>query len=216
VTRYRREAAGDEISGTSSLRTRVGPIPIEAPIWNRFFTVAPLVLVGTKEADGRFDVAPKHMAMPLGWGNYYCFACSPRHGTHVNAARHGEFTVSFPRPEMVVQASMAAGGRLPDGSKPSLAALSTFPANAVEGVLVEGCYLFLECRLERIVEGFGDNSLVIGEIVAASAEETAVRVSDADDAELIRAQPLLAYIQPGRFASIGESLSFPFPADFRP
>ena len=30
-------------------------------IWDHFYTVAPLVVIGTKEGDG-FDLAPKHMA----------------------------------------------------------------------------------------------------------------------------------------------------------
>lgn len=36
--------------------------------------VAPLVIIGSREPDGGFDLAPKHMAMPVGWQNYYCFA----------------------------------------------------------------------------------------------------------------------------------------------
>jgi hypothetical protein len=35
-----------------------------APNWDRFFTIAPLNLVGTREADGSDDLAPKHMACP--------------------------------------------------------------------------------------------------------------------------------------------------------
>ena len=50
------------------------PIPVDKPVWNNVFTVAPLVLVGTREGGGGYDLAPKHMAMPLGWDNYYCFA----------------------------------------------------------------------------------------------------------------------------------------------
>ena len=66
-----------------------------------------------------------------------------------------------------MEAGLAAGGRLPDGAKPTLAALRTFPASAVDGVLVLGCPLYLECKLERTVDGFGDNSLVVGRVVAA-------------------------------------------------
>jgi len=179
------------------------------------FVVAPLVLVGTVEDDGSIDVAPKNLAMPIGWQNRFCFVCSPRHATLRNAQARGAFTVSFPRPSQIVEASLAAGGRAEDSSKPSLAALETFPATTVEGPLVEGCYLYLECRLERVVEGFGDNVIVVGEVVAAAAAEDAVRLSDSDDADVISASPLLAYLSPGRFASIEGSLSFPYPIDFR-
>lgn len=32
---------------------------------------------------------------------------------------------------------------------------------------------------------------------------------------MLRAEPLLAYLSPGRFAEISESRAFPFPAGFR-
>ena len=65
------------------------PLPVDSPIWKSFFTVAPLVLVGTIESDGTtHDLAPKHMAMPLGWSNFFCFACSPRHATQRKCRAH--------------------------------------------------------------------------------------------------------------------------------
>ena len=190
-------------------------VPISSPIWSQFFVVAPLVLVGTREQNGGHDLAPKHMAMPLGWQNYFCFVCHPSHATQRNAERSGEFTVSFPRPEGIIQASLGAAGRRPDGSKPGLAAIPVFPATRVDGVLVRDAHLWLECELERIIDGFGENTLIVGRVVAAAVDEEALRASDSDDAERIRAHPLLAYLSPGRFAPISESFSFPFPVDFR-
>lgn len=193
---------------------RLVSLPVGPPLWDRVFLVAPLVLVGTKEGDG-YDLAPKHMAMPLGWGDYYCFACTPRHATYGNALEHRAFTVSFPSPEQVLQVGLGAGGRRPDGSKPSLRALPTFPATAVDGVLVEGCRLYLECELDRVVDGFGENSLVIGRVRAAHAPEDALRHEDADDADLLHRLPALAYLSPGRFGAIRDTLAFPFPVDHR-
>jgi flavin reductase (DIM6/NTAB) family NADH-FMN oxidoreductase RutF len=193
---------------------RAVPVPADTPIWDRFFTIAPLVIVGTREGDGH-DLAPKHMAMPLGWDNYFCFACSPDHATQANAERTGEFTVSFPRPGQIVEASLAAAPRAKDSSKPSLAAIPTFAATTVDGVLVQEAYLWLECTLERVVDGFGRNTLIVGRVVAAAADERAIRRPDADDAEVVRNEPLLAYISPGRFARVSESLSFPFHVNFK-
>lgn len=187
----------------------------ESPVWSRFFMVAPLVLVGSREPDGSHDLAPKHMATPLGWQNLYMFVCSPRHATQRNIERNGQYTISFPRPGQIVQTSMAAGVREPDNSKPSLAALETFPATNVDGVLVTGCYAWLECELERVIEGFGENSLIVGRVVAAAADEVALREADADDADAIHDQPLLAYLSPGRIAAVAESFAFPYPADFK-
>lgn len=190
------------------------PVPVDAPIWPRFFTVAPLVIVGTREGEGH-DLAPKHMATPLGWENYFGFVCSPDHATQANVERTGEFTVSFPRAGQVVAASLAAGPREDDSSKPALAAIPTFPASTVDGVLVRDAYLWLECELLKIVEGFGTNTLIAGRVVAAAVDERALRASDADDADVIRAEPLLAYLPPGRFARVSESFSFPFHVNYR-
>ena len=134
-------------------------LDVGAALWERVFHVAPLVLVGTREGGG-YDLAPKHMAMPLGRDGWFCFACTPRHATYWNAKHHGAFTVSFPTPELVVETSLAASGREGEGRKRGLAALDTFPATMVDGVLVAGCLLHLECELDRIVDGFGDASLV--------------------------------------------------------
>ena len=195
---------------------RTVSIPIDTSVWDHFFTVAPLVIVGTRESGGGYDLAPKHMAMPLGWEkNYYCFVCSPRHATQHNVERTGEFTVSFPRPDQVLETSMAAGPRVEDGSKPTLGVLRTFPASTVDGVLVEGAYLWLECALERVLEGFGDNTLIIGRVVSASADARIMRPLEGDDRDPIREAPLLAYVSPGRYASIGQSSPFPFHVQFR-
>jgi flavin reductase (DIM6/NTAB) family NADH-FMN oxidoreductase RutF len=189
---------------------------VSGSIWDKVFLLAPLVLVGTLEDDGAPNLAPKHMVMRIGREKRFAFVCSHRHATLRNALARGAFTVGFPRPSQILETSFAAGGRAEDSSKPSLAALRTFPATAVDGVLVEGCYLHLECRLDRVIDGFGDDSVVVvGEIVAASAAEDAVRHSDGDDADLIARSPLLAYVSPGRFASVHETLSFPYPRDFR-
>lgn len=200
------------MSGGSDL---VAPVPVDVslmPVWERFFTVLPLVLVATREGDS-YDIAPKHMAMPIGWQNHYGFVCTPRHATYQNVRATGVFTVSFPRPEQAVQIAMAAAPRDEDG-KAGLAVLTTSPARVVDGVLVDGCLAHLECRLERIVDGFGDASIITGAVVAASVAPVALRALERDDADLVHEAPLLAYLQPGRIARIDHSTAFPFPAGF--
>jgi flavin reductase (DIM6/NTAB) family NADH-FMN oxidoreductase RutF len=202
-------------AGRSEFETETVDLSLDGPLWERVFTVAPLVLVGTREPDGSYDLAPKHLALPLGWRNRFGFVCTPRHATYSNARRERVFTVSFPHHLQVVQAGLAAERREADGSKPSLAALPTFPARAVDGVLVHGCYLFLECEVERVLDGLDDAAFVIGTIVAAAAREDALRGPDRDDAELLRRVSPVVYLSPGRFAATRESYSFPFPASFR-
>jgi flavin reductase (DIM6/NTAB) family NADH-FMN oxidoreductase RutF len=197
----------------SGAETRVA-LPTEAPIWTRFFSVAPLVVIGTRDPDGRFNLAPKHMATPLGWENYYGFVCTPAHSTYHNAVERGEFTVSFPRPSDVLLAALSASAREPDGSKPVVEALPAIQASQVDAPILDGAYLALECSLERVVDGFGDNSLLAGRVVAATVDPVALRDPEEDDHELIHGAPLLVYLHPGRFARVSESFSMPLPVGF--
>jgi flavin reductase (DIM6/NTAB) family NADH-FMN oxidoreductase RutF len=185
------------------------------PIWERFFTLAPLVVIGSKEGEGNYDLAPKHMALPLGWDNYFGFICTPRHRTYQNVRREKAFTVSFPKPEQIVLTSLAAAPRCEGGVKSSLTALPTFAAPTIDGVFLEDAYLFLECQLERIVDGFGENSLIAGKIVGAQLQESALREVDRDDRDILLQSPLLAYLSPGRYAIVDRSFSFPFPSGFQ-
>ncbi len=185
------------------------------PVWERVFTVAPLVVIGTKEGEG-WDLAPKHMAMPLGWEGYFGFACTPSHGTYQNVRRHGHFTVSFPGPEQVIVASLAAAPRCAEGeATPGLPSLPTLPATSIPGRVLRDAHLVLECELDRVVDGFGSASLIAGRIVAARAHPEAMRMTGVEDEEIVRRAPLLAYLSPGRFAEVSESQAFPFPAGFQ-
>ena len=197
-------------------RNQLVQLDCRRPIWEHFFTVAPLVVIGTKEGD-HYDLAPKHLAMPLGYDNYFGFVCTPRHSTYHNAKREGFFTVSFPHPGQVVLTSLTASPRdeACHSLKPVLDGLPTFPAKQVDALFVAQSYLYLECRLFKVIDGFGQNSLICGEIIGAYVAEEALRVSDREDQELIRESPLLAYLAYGRFARIEESFAFPFPKDFK-
>lgn len=177
--------------------------------------VAPLALVGTRDEDGSLDLAPKHMAFPLGWNNYFGFVCSPKHHTHTNIERSGEFTVSYPRPSQVLYAGLAASPRHSDGPKAILQSFPTIPATKINSEFFEDAYLFLECLHYKTIDGFGENCLITGEVIAAYAHPDFVRSSELDDQELIQAAPLFAYLPPGRFATISRSNAFPFPADMK-
>jgi flavin reductase (DIM6/NTAB) family NADH-FMN oxidoreductase RutF len=185
------------------------------PVWDHFFTVHNLVVVGTCQPEGEYDLAPKHMAIPIGWQNYFGFVCTPRHRTYLNIKQKRIFSVSFPRPSQVVLTSLTAAPRCEDDSKPSLKALATVPAPNIDCVFMKDAYLYLECKLNRIIDGFGENSLIIGRIVGAYAAKEAIRGHDRDDADIISHSPVLAYLAPGRFTTIKDSKAFPFPAQFK-
>ena len=184
------------------------------PAWDTVYTVAPLVVVGSREADGSYDLAPKHLAMPLSWEGHFGFVCTPRHATYHNCKRERVFTVSYPRPAQVVLASLTASPRCGDrreGEKPIVGVVPTFPATRVDGEFVKDSYLYLECEVDRIIDDFGVNSLICGHVVAAHAATEAIRREDRDDQETIAEAPLLVYVSPGRYARIEVTNAFPFP-----
>ena len=190
-------------------------IDTNTPIWDRFFTVAPLVLIGTTDPDGALDLAPKHMVTPMGLQNYFGFVCSPNHATCANIQRSGVFTVSYPKPTQVLYSSLAASPRQATGDKPILNCFTTFPAKKIEGEFIGEAYLYFECRHFKTIDDFGPNCLITGEIVAAYVDREELRTDEVDDQELIHSAPLFAYLAPGRFAVIDRSIAFPFPADMK-
>ncbi len=189
-------------------------LPQTQPYFESLYTVSPLVIVGTRESDGSSDLAPKHMAFPLGWSDYFGFVCTAEHSTYLNAARTGEFTVSYPGPDGVLDASFAAAPRDPDGCKPALEEIDTVEGDVVDAPAVADSYCILECRVDRTVEGFGKASLIAGEVVGKHVHEDVYRSDDTEAEELLSRSPALAYLYPDRIATVDESEAFPFPEDF--
>ncbi len=191
------------------------PLELEHAVWEQVYMVAPLTIVGTREPDGTYDLAPKHLAIPMSWEDHYGFVCTPSHATYANARREGCFTVSFPRPDQILLTSLAAAPRCDDDHKYALQAIPTISATKVDGVLLENAYLHFECELDRVIDDLGENSLIIGRIVAAAVAEDALRDSDRDAQEMIAHSPLLAYLHPGRFAEIVHTNAFPYHVGFK-
>ena len=189
---------------------------VKQSLWDQVFTIAPLVVVGTRENKG-YDLAPKHMVSPIGFGPYFGFVCTPRHGTFHNIRETGEFTVSFPKPDQLVFTSLSASPRQESISK-SDTVLGTLPvvkALGMDAPLIEGSYLYLECRFYKLIEGFDDYAIITGEVLAAYADKEYARLSEQDEQEQLQHNPLLAYVAPGRFARIAQTFNFPFPKDFK-
>lgn len=192
-------------------------ISVEEEMWNRIYTVHSLVIIGSKEPDGSFNMAPKHMAMPMGFSNYFGFIGTPRKSTYRNVKREKVFTVSYPRPDQVVISSLSASRREKDDSKPILKKIPMSDAHEIEGKFLENSYFNLECRLSEFLGKFGEWELVIGEVVAAYVNEEAIRKDhkNFDGSQLVYDSPLLAYLHPDRFSKIKKSNAFPFPEDFK-
>lgn len=182
-------------------------------VLTRVFRVAPLVVVGTVEEGGGVDLAPKHMTMPVG-EHHVAFVCTPDHATLRNVERTGEFTLSWIPADGVVLASLTAAPRQPDGSKPALAAVATRPATVVDGVVLRDAPLSVECRVDRVVDGFGRWAVVVGAIVHAEAAASALLTQDEDPHDVLAREPVLAYLDPRHVATIAHADHFPFHEGF--
>ena len=192
------------------------PLNTSFPIWDQVFMVAPLVVIGTKEGND-YDLAPKHMVTPVSFGNYFGFVCTPKHSTYQNIKETGYFTVSYPIPDQVILASLSASPRCDNitKSKQIIEGLPTIKAKTMDALMVANSYLYLECKLFKIIDGFGQNSFITGKITHAVANTNYIRISELDEQEQIKNNPLLAYIAYGRFAKIEHTYNFPFPKDFK-
>ncbi len=185
-------------------------------IWDHFFTVSPLVVIGTKEEEN-YDLAPKHMATPIGQSNFFGFVCTPNHSTYHNINKTGVFSVSFPFPDQVVLASLSATPRCYASSteKPIVKELPNIKCNSIDSIFFKDSYLFIECELFKIIDGFDNYSIITGKIIEAYVNEKYLKISEKDEQEQIHENPLLAYIAYGRFAKIEETYNFPFPKGFK-
>lgn len=187
-----------------------------SPIWNHVYTVAPLVVIGTKENDG-YDLAPKHMATPLGFDNYFGFVCTPNHGTYKNIKKYREFTVSFPLTNQVLITSLSATSRCDEISKTKRISetIPTIEATTIDALFVKHSYLYLECKLFKIIDGFNQNSIISGKIETAFVNKNYIKYSELDEQKQLNEHPLLVYIANGRFAEIRKTFNFPFPKNFK-
>jgi len=192
-------------------------LDVEQDIWSRAYTVHSLIIIGSKEEDGNYNFAPKHMAMPMGFSNHFGFIGTPRKSTYRNIQREKVFTVSYPKPSQLTVSSLAATQREDDDSKPILDQIPTAPAQEIEGYFVKDSYFQLECKQTECLGKFGEWELIVGEIVAARINKRMSRkISDsAGEGQLIYNNPLLAYLHPNRFSVIKESNVFPFPKEFK-
>ena len=188
---------------------------VKESIWEHFYTVAPLIVVGTKENNG-FDLAPKHMVTPIGFSDYIGFVCTPRHNTYHNILREKRFTISFVKPDQILLSSLAAFPRCSVDSFPKDITnhIPTISTQVGENIFIEDSYVLMDCDLHKVIDGFDDYSIITGKIKLAMVHKNYKIISDEGQQSHIYENPLLAYIAQGRFASVKKTMSYPFPKDF--
>jgi hypothetical protein len=56
--------------------------------------------------------------------------------------------------------------------------------------------------------------MIIGAVVAAAVHEDQLCAEDQDEADQVFQHPLLAYLNPGRFAEVRQTVALPLPKGF--
>lgn len=136
----------------------------------RLLNAGGLILVCTRGADGRYDLAPVAWNCPLDLepASRLLFVCDTGHRIFADLSESGEFAIALPTPgqkDLVLKTGSVSGS---DRDKYAEFGIAAFPATCVEALIPEKVAGWLECRLLRIVIE-GTSAVVMGEVLAARA-----------------------------------------------
>lgn len=166
-------------------------------LWGLYALPQPVVLVTTTDLDGNVNCAPKNWVTHAG-ARHFAFVCSTEHDTYMNAQTTREFVVNVPGADLVPKLhALARRGAASWEDELRRAGLTALPSSKVKPPRIAECRAHLECRVTLLhrtstkddlgSEKAGTDVLVLGEVVAASADAEVVRAkSYAERVALIR------------------------------
>ena len=129
-----------------------------------------LILVCTRSADGRYDLAPVAWNCPLDYepASEVLFVCEPGRRTCEDLADSGEFAIALPTSAQrsLIEKTGSSSGR--DLDKYAAYGIAAFAAQKVDARIPEGVAGWLECRLLRVIVE-GSSAVVMGEVLRAAA-----------------------------------------------
>jgi len=177
-----------------------------------FFKPESVALVTTISISGVPNVAPKTQVMPIGRKNYWAFACCGSHHTYQNVVQQGEFVINIPGPELIDHISRSSADFPLGTDEIKAAGLTALSSKIVVPPSIAECRVHIECRRYQVLDGFGNDSLIIGQVIACFGDSGFVST----DPAILREYPLLAYIHPNHYATIDRVERFSFPRNYKP
>jgi flavin reductase (DIM6/NTAB) family NADH-FMN oxidoreductase RutF len=90
--------------------------------------------------------------------------------------------------------------------------LSVLPSRVVSVPGIRECRAIPECVRHQVINDFGDDSLIIGRVVAARLDAGLAPPTP----DVLEANPILVYVHPNHHAVIGSALRFDFPHNYKP
>lgn len=160
------------------------------PVQRELATVLPVVLVSTQDQQGRRNLAPYSNYTPvLRITDKIMLASWHRRDTLKNIRRTREFVVSVPGVELADKIMATAMHYPPGVDEFDKAGLEPRPSALVAPPGVEGCQVWLECRLHK---QYVEKSyvLVVGQVLRMEVRDDLV--NERGGLDLAKAQPLLA------------------------
>jgi flavin reductase (DIM6/NTAB) family NADH-FMN oxidoreductase RutF/catechol 2,3-dioxygenase-like lactoylglutathione lyase family enzyme len=171
-------------------------MPLDKWQWSPSPLPGQVMLVTSRDAAGRIDVAPKSWVTMVSMGDQprLGFGCTLEHRTARNVRATGEFALSVPD-----QSLAGAVWDLPQAAD-RLAGWATSPARTVALPLIADCVAHLECRLDRLVELDGPEVFVIGILQRVAVDERAATAQSVADRY---AQRPFFFLEAGWYAPLG-------------
>jgi len=168
-----------------------GYLPVSLKEAYSLLNTGGIVLVCTRETDGRYDLAPVAWACPLDYepASRVLVVMDPGHQTVRNIQAKGSFVLALPtwKQKELVQSTGAVSGKNTD--KYAELGIAAFAAAGEDALVPEGVAGWLECRLIEVHS--------IGSVVLLAAEaERAYAVDEAWTLRLHMASEGLFY-RPG-------------------
>ncbi len=157
-----------------SLSAPKGFSDVEAKAWEREMSmiVRPIVIISTVSKEGIPNAALKTNFMVVSALEEVAFGCFQEHDTHRNIVETGEFVVNVP-PEGIIEKAMVTAVDFPHNvNEIEEAGLTAIPSEKVRPPRIQECRLHMECRLK-----WHRDTIIVGRIVAASADEDLVKGS---------------------------------------
>lgn len=116
---------------------------------HRLINHGPVVLVATRSADGRYDIAPVAWNCPAGKDPARLLVVVGRaHRTHRNIVETGRFIVCVPHADQVDMVLAAGSVSGADADKYAECEIAAFPGGQVDALVPDGCVGYIECALD--------------------------------------------------------------------
>jgi flavin reductase (DIM6/NTAB) family NADH-FMN oxidoreductase RutF len=154
----------------------------------------PVAFISTISENGIRNIAPYSCFMPvLRPLDLVCVASAKKRDTLVNLKNTGEFVINMPCADMVDKVIPTASHVPPDVDEFELAGLKEKHSINIKAPGIEGCYAWMECKLDHIIEEVSNGfpyALILGKVVYLEVEDS-IYNKKSSSLDLDKAKPLM-------------------------